>query len=50
MAGLLPYDLHDLAHTFGMKRKIMPQDEVKSRDERESCIPAFAPAEERYDR
>ena len=50
MAGLLPYDLQDPAHTFGMKRKIMPQDEVKSRDERESCIPAFAPAEERYDR
>lgn len=49
MAGLLPYDLQDPAHTFGMK-KIMPQDEVKSRDERESCIPAFAPAEERYDR
>ena len=48
MAGLLPYDLHDLAHTFGMKRKIMPQDEIKSRDERESCFPAFSAEEGKH--
>lgn len=56
-AILLPRHLFPLriktnlpAHTLGMKRKILLTDEVKSRDERESCIPAFVPAEGRHGR
>ncbi len=38
------------AQTLCMKKRSMPAGEFKSRDERESCIPAFLPAEERHGR
>ncbi len=36
-----------MSNNKGMKKKIMPAHEFKTRDERESCIPAFSGKEER---
>lgn len=36
------------AKILDMKRRIMPADEVRTRDERETCVPGFNAAGERH--